>query len=791
MPTSTVARAVPTTPQAILIEHAQTISGEDSPLVNLLTEKPLQFWTMLKMMRMGIPPHMASAKVLRTPPTIATDTLVGQLVDLAVHSASMTVFGNPPTLDIAAIMAAAGIDTVSNRVADSMRRILRGNQFALNTIRTGMELAIEKNQTLGVEIEVTPKGKTSDDIYEAMKAKLEANNYKIALHPAKANFIYGPQPGIFPTTFGHFSWEGTTIETGLLQGTSSIMHTVTWDDDNSIRLPALARTLVAAAEELYARVAQALSLPSVEDVKNIMAQGNPYYTETRLSMFKDNDGDIANIIAELLPNGRAKLTADNCFIYDDQGKAVKSFEIDAPGATTDARFAIVAKYLKARVTNAGEGFTQKIAKYGGMTVDGIKDEFKVVMEANFDREIITPVLTLENQDVVGLIIEGLHEAGFEGTRPKNVVGIHVHAGLPLTRRADDGKIKHTIAPVVNLMRAYTEDATEVNSGIPTDENRRGFIHRVRPELRAIFEDPNYIADPTNTKEILRICADIVRLSSNKYTEFNLDNHISKLLGIMVKGGDVDIDGAKVYMPPILIPGEDYNSTHNGQDYIFDIITEDGEANVRLRSTSLLPDDRPLDDNGKPKQYLDLIRIKETAWKNTVEFRHFDTILQDPRIAKLYMQFVGSYVRTLGRRHLLSMNEVHNIRSARTNTAYHYDIVQAGLAAVGQLFAAAPVSTHEAAAASAETASATLLRGALQGYGLPDAAIHAYLKGDGDPETRQLMTELLLINSRTDVLEELRTRGTLPTTAETHIQDWMFGHRAGPRALELLRKMHVR
>lgn len=651
-------------PHAPLLEFAVERFGSDSSAVHLLMEGHQRFWALASLtQKLGVPIHMAIPKVLDHPPQHTKHALATQLPQLfALHPVQQALAVSHPT-SVASIMTAAGISVFNPTLTPVMDRILRGSHFFMETIRTGLDTAIQQGQTVGVEIEFTPlAGMTRDDAYLAIKARLEEAGHTVHLHPAKPNFEYGPKPGIFPTTQGHFVWNGHDLRTELLVATSSIMHTITRGPDDSKRIRAHAETTEGATEELLVRLAEALGVGSVDSVKAIMAKGSPHYTETRMYLLKDDDGDIAKIEVSLRPNGKALISGNNCHVYD--GKTAKpSFEIDTQGSTDAERFAYVDAWLSKQVPN-NSAFAKKVDRFGSMTVEGIEGKFEVVVEAHPDLELITPILTPDQGKIIKLLIEGLHKAGFEGTRAANVVGVHVHAGLPLLLMNPQGTEVPTIAPAVNLIRAFGLDAADITSAVPTDPNRIGFIHDLRPELVDLFHEPNYVTDPTDPMQILRVCADLVRLTRTKYTALNLDNYISMLLGAMIIGNE------KEGIKPMLEIGQEadqtyrttYDSpTHGRLEYVFQIVQEGGTVNIRLLTQ--LPDVRPTGKDGNTLPYVDMIRIKPSAWKKTAEARLFNTDLLDGSIATLDMQFVATYVARFAKAHLIPMRKILAMRQA--------------------------------------------------------------------------------------------------------------------------------
>jgi hypothetical protein len=520
-------------------------------------------------------------------------------------------------------------------------------------IRDHLDAAIIGKQLVGVEIEFTPKGgraQTIDDAYTALKTKLEAEGYQVTLHPAKPNFVYGAKPGIFVNTSGTFTWSDRTIYTSLLVATSSIMHTVTIDDDDSVRLRARANNEADAYEELLQRVADKFRAGPVASIKELIRAGAPFYTQTVMYLLKDDDGDIAKIKVTLPEKGKARLTGDNCLIYDAQGQAQSFIDIEVAGVTDAERFKAVNAYLHEHMPHST--FAKKINQYGGLSVEGIgtpdDNRFQIVVEAHPDLELITPKLAPDQTQIVEHLVTALRDWGFEGTRAANVVGIHVHAGLPLLGRNLMGVRLPTIAPIVNMMRAFGRDTSLILSAFPTHFNRAGFIHEISGELVKLMSQPRYVTDPNDVRQILRVCADIVRYTRTKYTAMNLDNHISKLLGLMLLGDE------KAGIKPVLTEDQ-YSTTYRGLEYGFVVVRTGDEVSLRL--LTLLPKDRPLDEHGNKPDYVEIIRMKKTAWKPTTEFRIFDTIMQDPRIAALNMQFVAAYTYLYGKDYLVPYDEM--------------------------------------------------------------------------------------------------------------------------------------
>ncbi|PIR20897.1 MAG: hypothetical protein COV45_03265 [Deltaproteobacteria bacterium CG11_big_fil_rev_8_21_14_0_20_47_16] len=780
---------------AALIEYAQRTFGAGSLAVHDLGERPQRVWTAATLVNQyGVPPLMAVAKVFEHPPLPTMVLLAEQLGGLFQQTQVTQVLQASNPTNIASIMTAAGFTTFSQALTPQMNGILRGTQFFMQIIHDHLDEAIRAGQKIGVEIEFSPHGtaQTRDDAYLALKAQLESKGYTVTLHEGDRDFVYGAKPGIFPTTRGYFDWN-KQIVAELLVATSSIMHTITRSEDDSVRLRAKSEDVEGAFAEMYERVAEALGLDSVDSVKTLMARGAPEYTQKNVYLLKDDSGDIAKVEVELLGNNKARLTGLNCTIYDpaEKERIAKPFiDIDTTGTTPAERFKAVDVYLRKKV--ARTAFAKKVDRYSGLSIKGIDGQFKIVVEADPDLELITPKLDAGQIDIVEHLIAGLHTAGFEGTRAKNVVGVHVHGGIPLVFRTGDGQLKPTVAPLLNLMRAYGRDAHLITAAIPTHPNREGFIHSIRPELTDLANEINYVTDPTDPKQILRVCADLVRLTRTKYTALNLDNHVSKLLGLMILGDETE------GIQPILTDKQ-YNVTHTYRDtsgvehrleyaFAIDIKREGGkviDASVRL--LTLLPDDRPRDEDGNLPDYVEMIRIKLSAWKQTAEMRHYDTYLLDPRITPLFAKFSAAYIHRYGKSYLLPASEFRPKPAVPAG--------ERGFATIGAmgapLFMAADAVTAAKTAAQRAFAGAQalpaypvtqaelqpLLRQALIGLNIPPALLDAYVRGDGSPLTTTQITSHLRAAGYDGLLEAIQhARHMAPLEHERQEREGLFRRR---------------
>jgi hypothetical protein len=682
------------TPVSDALDTLIATLGAKPNVLRLYQERPYKFWGILNLLDMGIPSALVCYRILKTQVDSQSRGLMNEFQHLLQDPKIKTSLSTIRDQGMRAFLEVNGIQIWSDKfktgtaLMDNLARAYAKMQWYVSEY---LPTATAAGHMVGMEYEgrthfrayeeivwpddepYTPPSETAgpsvrDRLALKLRDDMTASGYTVDMVSGKPHFGYTSSPIIFPTIFERYRVGNTVVRVEFLTGTGAVIVSVMSESD-----PNNAKTEhVKGAKTVFDPAVDTKAAKMIAEVLNVntdyeapertierLRAKSDVFTRRYLIQAKAADNDILKIWVSFNDGGTAELNPINGILCNEAGDYI-------PGAITIKAntYSEVESWIKERA--AGNSvFAKKSDVFEGVLIKN----FGVVTltdEAHPYKEVVSPKLTSQNFDTWLEVVTSLGSMGITGTTPYNLVGTHIHGNLP-TKLSVAGTPRFTVQPVLGILRAFIEDDAVLYDGIPSHKNRLGFIQRLPEWFKDRLQDPDYITDAFDRRQILRLAADLAR-DVKKYNAMNLSNHISALLAKMIDAG-VYTDGEQ----------ETVSSTWKGEDYTFRVV-----ANPLLDSHDII---RELDCatytlamNGSSfriqgKQLSDTwvnARVSEFMRNTLYELDEssFFATLQAPKSAQRTIQFQGDeYQFTASRNadNTISVNvkqHVHLIRVAK-------------------------------------------------------------------------------------------------------------------------------
>lgn len=604
----------------------------------------------LLMINASIPPAIITRRYLGlSPHSMEADQQIAAIAFQAGHPAIDALWRS--LASVPADDRGFALNTLSAGTTEAMRTVnvvtdgLAAVDF-MRDVMANLPTAIAHGTTLGIEFEFNPNGSTRDAAYDAVVRTFRAAGFNVTLEKKASDFTYiVNKDKVLPMVWGGGELDGRPFKIEVLTGTGAKVVTVALGMDNAkteVAPPSM--TSLYETSPLLARLlSDKLKLAHIHlgDVLPFLRDA-AHYVERYFILLKDDSFDILHVDIELLGDGKARLTGANGKIYDQQGIPQDTMEIDYSAelaALTPEQLdnrpelRAIHNWFLNNVPNTT--FAKKTDTAVGLTIDGLgKGAFKIVAEASPYLEAVTPVLTIDEVPAAATMIQAFKDSGFSGTHAAYLIGMHVHAGL---LHKVNGQF--SIAPSLNLMRAFVRHMDSFYRIIPSDWNRAGFIQQPPRRLVDLLAEPNYITDPNDPVQILRFIADYALHHPPKYGTMNLDNGNAHMINAMGKAG-------------VLHEGQEFDAvyqTARGETNTYRIVIRKTGGLFKAYRTFFPGEVKEVTQTGEivratHKETLPITRIS-TDPIETSELRMPDSI-NDPKavtfIAQLWASFVDKY-----------------------------------------------------------------------------------------------------------------------------------------------------
>lgn len=542
----------------------------------------------LYLMNGTVPPAILSTQILGLRPTSPRNIALIQLLGRMGTSLPMNILRSAVHL-----------------MSGKLNRVENAADFA-RVVMANLERAVAGKQPVGFELEFDPKTMSRDQTHLMMARALEDAGYAVEIKYGARDFTFKTQIKVAPIILGEATIQGQPVRTETFQSNGTTLVSVIHDAD-------IAKTHVLSGN-------QTSSLAEADALLRTILDARP--KENYLIIAKDDSGDTLKMAVEITGRTTARLTGINGRFYGSEGHVQDSVDIDfgnhvsATNGSNRPQLAAILAYVKQALPNTLA--IQRTNRITQLQVDGLGNGiFQIVDEVPPYLEAISAKMGVGEAGNTKPMVAAFRTAGFDGTRAAKMVGMHVHAEV--ARKVAD---QFSIAPALNLLRAFIASDRLIYDLFPSHPNRSGFIQRLPQALRERLMDPNYVTDATDPKQILRVLADYVQTTPAKYADLNLDNYVSVIVNEMGNAGILQ----------------------NGQIITDTYTTPTGETtSYHLRVVRASGADAPF------KLYRDfetgeveITRNPSGPTKPTAELRLFDSIM-DPDSVAFIAQFWGSFV----------------------------------------------------------------------------------------------------------------------------------------------------
>lgn len=499
-----------------LLQRSPFAPPELAPFPLLLASRVAPFLGALYLMDGKVPPAILSTQLLGLRPITPRTTALIQVMG-----------GIGKSLPMRALRFLVNqMDTKSLFDNTRIARMDSASDFVRLTL-FHLQDAVAAQQAVGLEIEFDPRTATRDQTHMMMAKALEGAGYTVQIQNGAGQFRFQSPIKVAPIIVGQGSVNGQAVRTEVFQNNGTTLVSVVRDADT-------ARTHVLVADH-------AISLAGADAILKSTLDAPPQ--ESFLIIAKDDTGDTFKMAVELIGHTHARLTGMNGKFLMDNGKAEETIEIRLEmsgkpinGSQRPQLDAVLA-HVKASL---GTSLTvQKTNHITGLYVPGLGNgNFQVVDEVPPFLEAITAKMNVGDVKQVKPMVAAFRRNGFDGTRSAKMVGMHVHAEVTRTVAG-----QHSIAPALNLLRAFALCDHMIYDLFPSHENRGGFIQRMPEAYRSLLNDPYYVTDPTDPSQIAKVIADYNKHMPVKYSDINMDNYFA----VMVK--DMGLDPALARTAP--------------------------------------------------------------------------------------------------------------------------------------------------------------------------------------------------------------------------------------------------
>lgn len=378
----------------------------------------------------------------------------------------------------------------------------------------------------------------------------------------------------------------------------------------------------------------------IADVNAAIASDDVTTRTGFLLLIKGADGDILKVIADVdYTTKMAKLTPLNGKFIIPGLDHVYLPDLERTDENPVGQIMrLVTDELRTRIS--GKRFAMKDDRIQHITVTrpgGAAGSITIqaVNEAHPFAEFISGIMTPDVIDIWQSAVEAMTDLGWLGTANDRLIGRHVHVGV--SGKTPEGR--WTIRPLAMMSKAVKEWAPHFRELFPSNERRGGFNQTQANEVDELFNSPHF--DPENPDHILLTGLFIAGYNPQKYTAFNPDNTVAKVIRNMVGDGTFE-------------KGSTREVTWNGQTYKFSItgmtreetiqhLVSEGHAEETLKPKQIddaqyhsyeiegtLPDGRTMS----------VLRVPAVADKWTWEVRFPDTVMDGAHDTFLIRSFLA-------------------------------------------------------------------------------------------------------------------------------------------------------
>lgn len=467
---------------------------EVAPFPLFLAGKFIPLLGALYLMNGRVPPAILSAQLLGIRPTTPSTISLIQFMGWMGRSRPMEV-----------------LRFIMGFASGKVSRMQDAIEFA-NVTLSHLGRAIAGNQQVGFELEFDPNLMSRDATHLMMAKALRGAGYPVEIQYGAQTFVFQRPLKVAPLIVGQAMIKGQPVRSEIFRSNGTTLVSVARNADT-------AKTHVLATS-------QTASLAEADGILQTMLDTPP--RETYIVIAKDDTGDTLKLRVDITGRTGARLTGLNGKFRDSTGQLHDSIDIDVGRhlpKSNGGRPQLEA--ILAHLTHAlpNDMPIQKTNPITGLQVSGLGNgAFQVVDEIPPFLEAISAKMNVGEVDRTKPMIAAFRDSGFDGTRAAKMVGMHVHAevGYQVNDRI-------SIAPALNVLRAFAASQHMIYDLFPSHHNRGGFIQRMPDAYQKLLAAPDYVTDPADPVQIARVIADYNTHTPVKYSDLNMDN----LFAVMV------------------------------------------------------------------------------------------------------------------------------------------------------------------------------------------------------------------------------------------------------------------
>lgn len=383
----------------------------------------------------------------------------------------------------------------------------------------------------------------------------------------------------------------------------------------------------------------------VNDVREAIASGDITTRTSFLLLIKGIDNDILKVIVDV--NFDTKMASlrplNGTFIIPGLEHIYLPDLEPGDENLVGQVMHLVTDELRNRIS--GRRFAMKDDRIEHITVTrpgeaGGSITIKGVHEAHPFAEFISGIMTADVIDIWRSAVDSMTALGWLGTADDRLIGRHIHVGV--AGKTSEGR--WTVRPIATMSNAVRSWSPHFRELFPSNERRGGFNQTQANEVDELFNAPHF--EPENPDHILLTGLFIADYNPQKYTAFNPDNAVAKLLRSMIGDGTF----AKGSTREVMWNGKAYTFAISGmtrEETIQHLISE-GHAVETLKPEQIdeaqyhsydiegtLPDGRTMG----------VMRVPPSTDKWTWEIRFPDTVMDgahDTLLMQSFMAFAYQY-----------------------------------------------------------------------------------------------------------------------------------------------------
>ncbi|MBI2345408.1 MAG: hypothetical protein HYV03_00650, partial [Deltaproteobacteria bacterium] len=510
----------------------------------------------LLLLRRGVPQGLINATYLK-------DRVFYYGLDTFKRLQSLLL--DPATHRVAALIEEIGLSRFFKLIRRTEKKywyiskagwIVASAAYVNRTIGKGYRTAGRMAYPIGPRIEFVPSGvvrwpgiikykdDTRDEVCERIaryyeKRRLEDGRRRFEVRRVNHGGVFIPVPGapLMTQMIEYFEY-GPKVTAERIQDGDAVRVMVYYHESGNVRtFRAVENTISGSEREVYRSVRDGIRYTDVKIVYDIIDSSRSdtpmaQYWSKLIVVLPDANGDMAKVEI-VLDNGKARLKGLNVDFRFPSGE-VKNEEtllaasykdaVDGLAGLLDRGVQLLRRDLIAALDISEE-------RRGG----------RITLRLELDYATQHPFMALVARDMTPgqfplflPAVRALAARRYRGTTRKSPVGTSFVLSLPATVQTSDGVEVYSVAPFLSLLRAYVAEKGRMRNTFPMSRERWMWQTILPSDTEELLADPNYITDPTDPSQILRLAADLFKRGEISSIGLNCEGFFAYLLRRFLK-----------------------------------------------------------------------------------------------------------------------------------------------------------------------------------------------------------------------------------------------------------------